>query len=226
MVGSACGPGGGNGSDSGPAITHGPVLGRLGSTHVGVWARTSQPGEFSVFYGTEPDALTSAATGSTALEDDNTGWVLIEDLQPGTKYHYQVASCCEPTGDPERSGSFHTLPDAAAMQSEHNPEGRFNFRFEFACGNNQNSSGSPDRHRVAGPRNDAALAGPRLGGELDRLRDPRRRLALRERHARLHRGRVARPDGHRAGRHAADRLVHALHRGGVGELQELLRQRR
>lgn len=143
MVGSACRPGGGNGSDSGPAITHGPVLGRLGATHVGVWARTSQPGEFSVFYGTEPDALTSTATGATVLEDDNTGWVLIEDLQPGTKYHYQIASCCEPAGDPERAGSFHTLPDAAAMQSEHNPEGRFNFRFEFACGNNQNSSGSP-----------------------------------------------------------------------------------
>ena len=29
------------------------------------------------------------------------------------------------------------------VRSEHNPDGRFNFRFEFACGNNQNASGSP-----------------------------------------------------------------------------------
>ena len=124
-------------------ITHGPVLGRLGHDHIGVWARTSRPGEFYVFYGTEPGDLTSTASATTALADDNTGWVLIDGLEPGTKYHYEVGVGDVPAGLEERSGSFHTLPDGSQMKSEHNPDGRFNFRFEFACGNNQNPSGSP-----------------------------------------------------------------------------------
>ena len=128
---------------AGPSVTHGPVLGRLGATHVGVWARTSQPADFNVFYGTDPSALEGLATGTTALEDDNTGWVLVEDLQPGTKYYYEIGTGDAAMGVEERSGTFHTLPDSGALRSEHNPEGRFNFRFEFACGNNQNPSGSP-----------------------------------------------------------------------------------
>lgn len=126
-----------------PAITHGPVLGRLGADHVGVWARTSSPAEFQVFYGLEPGALTSRASGTTALEDDSTGWILLEGLQPGTKYYYEIGMGDGPEGLEERSGSFHTLLSRAGMASEHNPDGRFNFRFEFACGNNQNSGGSP-----------------------------------------------------------------------------------
>jgi phosphodiesterase/alkaline phosphatase D-like protein len=124
-------------------ITHGPVLGRLGHSHVGVWARTSQPGEFTVFYGTAADALTMTATGTTMLADDNTGWTMIQGLEPGTKYFYEVGTGSAAAGSEERSGSFHTLPDPSALKTEHNPEGRYNFRFEFACGNNQNSSGSP-----------------------------------------------------------------------------------
>jgi len=139
----ACGPGGGSSDPTGPAITHGPVLGRLGTDSVGVWARTSQPAEFTVFYGTAPDALSARATGTTAIADDNTGWVLIEGLEPGTKYHYEVGMGDAPAGEEERSGSFHTLTDGTSVKSAHNPDGKFNFRFEFACGNNQNSSGSP-----------------------------------------------------------------------------------
>ncbi len=123
-------------------ITHGPVLGRIAQTHIGVWARTSRAAGFTVFYGTSPDDLSMTATGTTRLADDNTGWTLIEGLQPGTKYHYEVGTGSSPAGEAERSGSFHTLPDPAAVTGEHNPEGLFNFRFEFACGNNQNSSGS------------------------------------------------------------------------------------
>lgn len=139
----ACGPGGGPVDPGAAAITHGPVLGRLGTDSVGVWARTSRPAEFTVFYGTAPDALTARATGTTALADDNTGWVLVEGLEPGNKYHYEIGMGAEPAGEEERTGSFHTLPDGATLASEHNPDGKFNFRFEFACGNNQNSSGSP-----------------------------------------------------------------------------------
>ncbi len=128
---------------AGLSVTHGPVLGRLGSDHVGVWARTSEAGEFNVFYGVDPDALTGLATAETALEDDNTGWVLIEGLRPDTKYHYEVGTGDAPAGVEEQSGSFHTLPGSPGLQTEHNPDGHFNFRFEFACGNNQNPSGSP-----------------------------------------------------------------------------------
>lgn len=139
----ACGPGGGSVEPGEAAITHGPVLGRLGTDSVGVWARTSRPAEFTVFYGTAPDALTARATGTTALADDNTGSVLVEGLRPGTKYHYEVGMGDEAAGEHERAGSFHTLPDGTSLASDHNPDGKFNFRFEFACGNNQNSSGSP-----------------------------------------------------------------------------------
>ncbi|MEK7404600.1 MAG: metallophosphoesterase family protein [Acidobacteriota bacterium] len=122
-------------------VTHGPMLGRLGSNHIGVWARTSAAGTFRVRYGLAPDkldALSPAAT--TRVERDHTGWVLIEGLQPDTKYYYQVV----PAGPISRAkavpdGSFRTLPDAAQVREpRHNPRGLFNFSFEFACGNNQN----------------------------------------------------------------------------------------
>ena len=138
-----CGPGTQSSGETGTEVTHGPVLGRLGHNHVGVWARTSQPGEFNVFYGTAADALTMTATGTTLLGDDNTGWTMIEGLEPGTKYFYEIGTGGAAAGDEERSGSFHTLPDPSALVTEHNPDGRYNFRFEFACGNNQNSGGSP-----------------------------------------------------------------------------------
>ncbi len=138
---SGCGPGGEESAAN--SITHGPALGRLGHDHVGVWARTARTGSFNVFYGTSPDSLTGRASAETALADDNTGWVLIEGLEPGTKYYYEIGTGDGPRGDAERSGSFHTLPDGEALRTEHNPDGRFNFSFEFACGNNQNPSGSP-----------------------------------------------------------------------------------
>ena len=143
MLAWGCGTGSPPSGSAEASITHGPVLGRLGQAHVGVWARTSQPADFKVFYGTSPDALTMSATGATALADDNTGWTLVEGLEPDTKYYYELGFGASAAGDEERSGSFHTLADPSALQTEHNPDGLFNFRFEFACGNNQNSSGSP-----------------------------------------------------------------------------------
>ena len=139
----ACGPGTGPADSGGVSITHGPVLGRAGANHVGVWARTSRPAAFNVFYGAAPDRLTSTATAQTDLASDNTGWALIEGLAADTKYFYEIGMGDAPAGDADRSGTFHTLPDAAARKTEHNPQGLYNFRFEFACGNNQNPSGSP-----------------------------------------------------------------------------------
>ncbi len=121
-------------------ITHGPILGRLGAHHIGVWARTSQAGTFQVRYGLKPgklDKLSSPAT--TLLERDNTGWVFLQDLQSNTNYYYQlVADSVE--GGP--GGSFRTLPDSDDFHhSELNPLGLFNFRFEFGSCNNQDPSG-------------------------------------------------------------------------------------
>ena len=124
---------------SGPSITHGPILGRVGTDHIGVWARTSDTGEFRVFYGTAPDALDqSVGPVETHLDDDNTGWALIDGLKPHTKYYYEVSTGSAPAGIERLSGHFHTLPASADyVHAEANPEGLFNFRFEFACGNNQ-----------------------------------------------------------------------------------------
>ncbi len=118
-------------------ITHGPILGRPGAHEIGVWARTVQPGSFRVRYGLQADKLDQLSDpATTQLEHDNTGWVLIKGLKANTKYHYQVVPAA---GNAGPGGSFRTLPDAADFRDPKlNPQGLFNFRFEFACGNNQN----------------------------------------------------------------------------------------
>ena len=123
-------------------ITHGPILGRLGSSEIGVWVRTSRPGTFRVRYGLDPQRLDGvSAPGTTEIDHDNTGWVLVRGLTPGTKYYYQVvAGDAAPPVRPD--GSFLTLPSADAFRNaQHNPKGLFNFRFEFGTGNNQRPAG-------------------------------------------------------------------------------------
>jgi phosphodiesterase/alkaline phosphatase D-like protein len=120
-------------------ISHGPILGRLSSSGVGVWARTAKPGRLAVIYGTSPAELTqTSAEVETAYGHDNTGWVELKDLAADTKYYYKVvlAGLTEKT---DRQGSFRTLPSASDhVDAELNPRGLFNFKFEYACGNNQN----------------------------------------------------------------------------------------
>ena len=125
-----------------PAISHGPILGRISSDGVGIWARTSRTGSFKVRYGTTPDAMNQLSdTVQTTLDRDNTGWVHITGLKAATKYFYEVVT---PEKDsPGIGGSFHTLPTGKTTHdTEHNPDGLFNLRFEFACGNNQGIDGS------------------------------------------------------------------------------------
>lgn len=119
-----------------PTVTHGPILGRLGPHEIGVWIRSERPGSFQVRYGTNPDKLDQLSPqGHTRLEHDNTGWVHITGLKAATKYHYQVVR--QNAGD-KTDGSFRTLPKPEELRdTKHNPRGLFNFRFEFACGNNQ-----------------------------------------------------------------------------------------
>ena len=119
-----------------PRVTHGPILGRVSSNGIGIWARTSLPTEMTVRYGTSADRLdrTSAAV-SVDVEHDNTGWIQLSGLEPGTRYWYEVLVGEKVAGP---TGSFRTLPTAEQYRHPQlNPEGLFNFRFEFACGNNQ-----------------------------------------------------------------------------------------
>jgi len=118
-------------------VTHGPVLGRPGPDTMSLWVRTNRPGPVRILYGTDPDRLDKVAGPvTTTLVHDNTGIVAIEGLAAETRYYYRVE-------DHQLSGSFRTLPDPGRYRDpETNPRGLYNFRFEFACGNNQTGDGN------------------------------------------------------------------------------------
>ena len=120
-------------------ITHGPILGRLSSSGIGVWARTKQAGEFRVRYGTAPGDLRGVSdVARTMLGRDNTGWVHITGLDQNTTYYYEVIGETGGRSADELRGDFRTLPDAETRRHPTlNPDGLFNFRFEYACGNQQ-----------------------------------------------------------------------------------------
>jgi phosphodiesterase/alkaline phosphatase D-like protein len=124
-------------------ITHGPILGRLGSRQVGIWARTAHAGAFKVRYGLQPDKLDMISPAATTqLERDNTSWLLLEGLKPNTKYYYEVFSESRQESI-SLPGSFHTLPHPDDFRdAQYNPRGLYNFSFEFACGNRQSAGSS------------------------------------------------------------------------------------
>jgi alkaline phosphatase D len=117
------------------AISHGPMLGRLTTSSIKVWARTERPGSFCVAYGTSPNELTQKSTDvTTTLSHDNTGVVTLSGLTPETRYYYVTYA----DGKKGKGGSFRTLPDSSALvDAKLNPRGLYNFSFEYACGNNQ-----------------------------------------------------------------------------------------
>jgi phosphodiesterase/alkaline phosphatase D-like protein len=72
-------------------LTHGPMLGMSTDSSIRVWGRTSDPGQFTVHYGTNQSQLAKvSAPATTTIEHDNTGVVEVTGLQPDTKYHYQL----------------------------------------------------------------------------------------------------------------------------------------
>lgn len=117
-------------------LSHGPILGGITSKSVKVWGRTAITGAFHVRYGTDQTNLNSRSVEvNTLIDHDNTASVELTNLTPDSKYHYAIFMGNEQVSP---SGSFKTLPDSSLLKSEHNPDGLFNFSFEFACGNNQN----------------------------------------------------------------------------------------
>lgn len=117
------------------------MLGHVTDTTVHIWSRTSRPGNFRVRYGTAADRLDRISSpAATLLDHDNTGWVELTGLAPGTRYHYQTFTA----QDESMPGSFVTLPsgkDWAHPQT--NPKGLFNFRFQFgSCANQKPGNGT------------------------------------------------------------------------------------
>jgi phosphodiesterase/alkaline phosphatase D-like protein len=118
-------------------LTHGPMLGRSTAHSVVVWARTSDPGEFTVHYGTDAAHLDKTSKpATTTIDHDNTGSIELTGLTPDTRYHYEIWVNNRPQSFP---ASFRTLPSADVVRNEpHNPKGLFNFRFEIGSCANQN----------------------------------------------------------------------------------------
>lgn len=118
-------------------VTHGPILGRPTTTSMSVWVRTEKPAKISVLYGESIEDLGKRSESvTTLLEDDNTGVITIRGLKADTEYHYKVAG-------QQQTSSFRTLKSARKYRNrEYNPSGKFNFSFEFACGNNQKGEGN------------------------------------------------------------------------------------
>jgi alkaline phosphatase D len=117
-------------------VTHGPIVGRPGPHSMSIWLRTNIPGAVSVKYGKAllvQDQVSAPVT--TLLAHDNTGVVTLDGLEPDTRYYYTAGN--------GRSGSFRTMPDPEAYRHpEFNPEGLYNFRFQYSSCANQNARGS------------------------------------------------------------------------------------
>jgi len=118
-------------------LTHGPMIGNPTAHSMSVWGRTSDPGEFTVHYGTDAEQLDMISEpAETTLGHDNTGVAELKKLKSDTRYHYQIWVNERPHGFP---GSFRTLPSSKdTFDAKYNPKGLFNFRFQIGSCANQN----------------------------------------------------------------------------------------
>src|SRR5262245_50546722 len=107
-------------------LTHGPMLGKPTAHSMSVWGRTSEPGQFTVRYGTQADRLDQTSKpATTTIDHDNTGVAELTQLRSDTRYYYEIVVNGRPHGLP---GSFHTLPTSKDTRNEpYNPKGLFNF---------------------------------------------------------------------------------------------------
>ena len=124
-------------------ITHGPILGRVRSNGIKVWMRTSQPARIQASC-SEQNSTPAASSdilssiSSTNYNHDFTGVVEFSGLNSDTKYRYTTYVLDGTKRIAGPSGTFRTLPAKSQYQNKkYNPQGLFNFKFEFGCGNNQ-----------------------------------------------------------------------------------------
>ena len=115
-------------------ISNGPMLGAPGPTQMGIWARTTEPGQFRVRYGTHPDILDQVSEIiETTLEHDNAAYVILKDLKPATRYYYEVQVKDEIVNE-LRKGSFKTwASENDYRNASDNPLGLYNFSFIAAA---------------------------------------------------------------------------------------------
>jgi alkaline phosphatase D len=125
-------------------ITHGPVLGRITETSVTVWIRTKHAMPFEIAINKAlPFDKARLQPGTTKSEQDFTGWVTVDLLQPNTRYFYavklrgEIVDIRASVDDPWPS--FRTLPDQTSFPHQYNPEGRFNFSFSIGSCQRQKS---------------------------------------------------------------------------------------
>ena len=118
-------------------VTHGPLLGRPGPDTMSLWVRTEKSRQGNRLLRNEERSFGhQASLVTTDLAKDRTGIITLQKLTSNTRYYYRIA-------DHQLDGSFRTLPTRPTfMNPDGNPDGLFNFKFEFACGNNQNGNGN------------------------------------------------------------------------------------
>ncbi|MBD3305799.1 hypothetical protein GF339_05395 [candidate division KSB3 bacterium] len=102
-----------------PSVTHGPISGEVHATSVVLWARGNTPGTLLFTLAEEPSLESPVNTAQvTVTEDaDFTGKVQVDDLKPGTQYHYQVVLLTADERSAPVMGQFQTAP-AAQTASE------------------------------------------------------------------------------------------------------------
>ncbi len=131
-------------------ISHGPVLGAVGSDYVRVWIRTKEPTKFAVVYSTQVPLTRESEKvwGETLQENDNTGHVVIHGLKANTKYYYGILidnDLVDIRMDYEDPWPFFkTLPDTMSYpDSKNNPAGMYNVCFSIGHCACQGSSPFP-----------------------------------------------------------------------------------
>lgn len=125
-------------------ITHGPVLGQITETSVRVWIRTEEAMDFAVVASESlPFDGAKEFSGKTIADQDNTGWITVEGLEPNTKYFYAVkigGEIVDTRAEVDQPWpSFRTLPDRSSFSHEFNPDGKFNFSFSIGACQRQRS---------------------------------------------------------------------------------------
>jgi phosphodiesterase/alkaline phosphatase D-like protein len=92
--------------------------------------------KLEVRYGLRPEtrALREFAILNTSIEHDNTGHVELKSLQPDTEYFYALFNGGYQVS---KLATFKSLPDTETNKTKLNPDGLFNFSFEFGSCNNQ-----------------------------------------------------------------------------------------